>query len=848
MMKTNKFGRLLNEAAKIISHHQHITMSGFYLQLAEELYLSPHTLNNWRYGRRLPSSEEDVLSLAEALIRRTTFDRKYFDREWFESFLASADFVDAENFLIEHFPVAASAAPAQYYVFPPPPPESLPEIPYFIGRQAELASYRRQLQTNHFLIITGMPGVGKSTLAARLLQSPPFASKHVFWHTFRQNDEIEATIWNLAAFLAHAGRPAIWKSLQNEHTPPPMIILRAIVQTLKEIDSVICFDDYHAAIQEKTFNQLIQPILNAVDVSLSLIIISRRMPTHFSIPPAAPLDGLSIDDASWLLAHHGIHLDEEAINALYQTSQGNPQLLILAIAMSKQGKNIASFESFWDSEAIARYLLLEIYQGLNEQERAVMRAVSIFDGEFATRTAIEHILDEGSQLQTILSLVERYLLISKKVQNESTFSQHAVVRKFFYELMSESERKGLHRKTAGYFELNHYPLLAAFHYEQADIIDEAIRLVPENPQQYIGQGKVWLLERLTQRLVKKLGESATLADNSQYAKLMKLQGAVYRTQGRYQQAVEAYQNAYNSNMEDDVKAEFEYELGVTYEHLMLYEQAREYYERSLTRYLSLHDVGGISRAYRGLGWVSYRQGMTNAAINYHQKSLEMAEKSQDDYLIACSKFGLGTTTIHVHEYENAKQLIEESRRFFHRCGDRLLEAKATGNIGYIFGQLGDSEQQFKYYESAMSLFQEIGDIKSQQIGHHNFVGYCLQKGEKEKAHTHAQKLFELAQMTNHPYHLCIANSDLTAVSLANNEIELALKYSNETRQLAEQLPDSIAVGIAFRSLGSVHHYLGEDDLAIEYLSKSIDIFKDFHAFDELALSQTLMKQLRNAIE
>jgi len=818
-------------------------MSGFYLKLAEEIYLSPHTLNNWRYGRRLPSSEEDILALTEALIRRTAFDRKYFDREWFESFLASIDFTDTEILLTEHFSANKSVASAQHYVFPPPPPESLPETSYFIGRQRELDNCQRELQTNHFLIITGMPGVGKSALAAWLLQSPPFTSKHIFWHTFHQNDEIEAVIWNLAAFLAHAGRPAIWKSLQNEHTPPPGIILRAIVQALKEIDSVICFDDYHASVQEKTFNQLIQPILNAVDTSLSLIVISRRMPTHFSIPPATPLDGLSIDDASRLLAHHGINLDKRDINALYQTSQGNPQLLVLSIAMSKQGKDIANFEDLWDSEAIARYLLLEIYQGLNEQERAVMRTVSIFDGAFATRTVIESIIDKDSQLQTILSLVERYLLISKKVRYKSTYSQHAVVRKFFYELMSESERNGLHQKAAIHFERNRQPLLAAFHYEQADIIDKAIRLAPENPQQYIGQGKVWLLERLTQRLVRKLEGSVTTQDDSQqYAKLMKLQGAVYRTKGQYHQAVDAYQSAYSINMNDDIKAEFEYELGVTYEYLMQYDQARDYYDRSLVQYLSLNDVGGISRAYRGLGWVAYRQGMTDSAINYHQQSLEKAEQSQDDYLAACSKFGLGTTMIHVHEYEKAKQLIEESRSFFHLCGDRLLEAKATGNIGYIFGQLGDTERQFEFYESAMLLFQEIGDIKSQQIGHHNFVGYCLQKGEKEKARTHALKLFELAQMTNHPYHLCIANSDLVAVSLANNEIELALKYSEETIRLAEQLPDSIAVGIAFRSLGIVRHYLGEDDLAIELLSKSIDIFETFHAFDELELSRILMSQ------
>ncbi len=48
---------------------------------------------------------------------------------------------------------------------PPPEPERPPETAHFVGRQTEVANFIEQLAARHLAIITGMPGVGKTTVA-----------------------------------------------------------------------------------------------------------------------------------------------------------------------------------------------------------------------------------------------------------------------------------------------------------------------------------------------------------------------------------------------------------------------------------------------------------------------------------------------------------------------------------------------------------------------------------------------------------------------------------------------------------------------------------------------------------
>jgi len=842
-MKAKRFGRQLNEAAKLIAHHERMTMSGLFLRLAEELYVSPHTLNNWRYGRRFPSSDDDVRALAEALFKYTAFDRKHFDRAWFRAFLEAANFAEIESFIDSHFPEPAQPIQADSTdLLPPLPPEPVPQPSVFVGREAELSVYRRHLLDRHLLIITGMAGVGKTALAAKLVSEAPFSSSPIFWHSFRQDDEIETILWLLAAFLAHHGRPAIWRLLQQDRRPPTGVVLRAILQQLTQIRAILCFDDFHHIDQTVYDEHLFQPLLGYLGPTLRLILISRYTPKHFTVSMPPSLEGLDKNAIRQLLALRGVQPSPEELDFLYQTSQGNPQLALLSLTVLQQSGDVSARDAFWSTEPIIRYLLLEIYQGLNETERAVMRLTALLDDALCTREAIEGILGQGSQLETLVSLIEKNLLTVYKSPSETSYRPHELVRRFFYELMSEQERRHYYLRAARFFESRGDALTVAYLYTQAGRWEDALQWLPERPYIYIGRGKAAWLSLIAEELREdiktgKLGGS--------YFRLVKILGALYRYRGELTKALQIAQAAYEQAPDDAIRADMNMEIGFAYEFIDAYRRAGDYFERALSYYENAGDIRKMIDALRGMGWIAYRLGEVEAAIAYHRRSLALVEDLGDEALLARALFSLGTALMSAgpDAWEEAKQRLASSRKLFHGIGNRLSEAKAIGNLGYLAGLEGDEETQFALYQEAIAMMEAIGDAKSLQIGYHKLAMLYLIRGEAAQARHYAQALQQVNERTDFPPYRSITQADLAHVALAEGDLAQAQEHAQQALEIAEGLEDGIALGVALRAVAAVKARMGDQDSAQEALSRSIEIFDAYHADDERAISERFLATL-----
>ena len=119
--------------------------------------------------------------------------------------------------------------PSVLQVPPPPRPVRTPDVSGFVGRERELGDYTDILATAHFAIIAGMPGVGKTALAARLAFQVAADTDRILWHQFHEGESIEAIIWQLAGLLAHNGQGELWQMLQVAAQaggkPPPAEVL-----------------------------------------------------------------------------------------------------------------------------------------------------------------------------------------------------------------------------------------------------------------------------------------------------------------------------------------------------------------------------------------------------------------------------------------------------------------------------------------------------------------------------------------------------------------------------------------------------------------------------------------------
>ncbi|NTV65209.1 MAG: protein kinase, partial [Oscillochloris sp.] len=222
----------------------------------------------------------------------------------------------------------------------PPSPEPQPIAPHLIGREPDLARYADQLQANHYALIIGPAGIGKTALAATLAQRWP-SQAHVFWRTLHPHDGIHTLLQELAGFLARLGHSGPWLHIRgsgNNHVAPNSV-LAYLIQELQGLECLIVLDDLHLA--ETTITTLVTDLAKAARAgSLSLLITSRqRLARLQADEPPSLLGGVNLADAYNLLAHAELRLTDPLAIRLHTLTEGNPQLLLLAAKALRSSPN-----------------------------------------------------------------------------------------------------------------------------------------------------------------------------------------------------------------------------------------------------------------------------------------------------------------------------------------------------------------------------------------------------------------------------------------------------------------------------------------------------------------------------
>jgi ATP/maltotriose-dependent transcriptional regulator MalT len=172
-------------------------------------------------------------------------------------------------------------------------------VPKVVGRANELLRLSGQLTVDHLAVVTGPPGVGKTTLAAAFVRQLPERAR-IFWHNFHKDEGSDVLISKLAAFLARHQQVDLWRMLHSRGSTsthlPPEVLGEYLFQHLPGQGHLLCIDDLHYA-DDGHVRQLIDRLLELAQVGeLSLILVSRHTPRFISAGSSPPLVGLHADD------------------------------------------------------------------------------------------------------------------------------------------------------------------------------------------------------------------------------------------------------------------------------------------------------------------------------------------------------------------------------------------------------------------------------------------------------------------------------------------------------------------------------------------------------------------------
>ncbi len=524
------------------------------------------------------------------------------------------------------------------------------------------------------LVLTGIGGVGKSTLAAliyryaeelRLANKGPFMapalwlkvdSAAITMHDLSGTlfQALEKPLPDLSNLAAHNQAAVLFNAL-NTATEPRLIVL-------DQFENLLDWHTGHALVDSPGIGEWLD-VLNSQSCRCRILLTSRPWPQGTrSYPPTYMQEyrvaGLSSTEGCELLQKLGLVATEPELQQAVKYCSGHSYALtLLAALLRKRRVSLGTFfkdptyGQLWTGD-VARNLLDRLYaQQLDELQRQLLLAFSVYRQPVPLEAACAMLEDvEKRRVHLALdALLTEHLLLPC---DEELYQLHTIVVSYAQdhfvragELVNRQALKNAHRKAAQYYQHcaqdvcpqrtlrrnrnDILPLEEAFwHYCQAEDWAAAYALI-EREGIYIdlsSWGYVVVLREMYEMLFP-LAKWATAPLHA--ARMYDELGEVYRVLGLVGQAQYCfeqglvYARTVHERREEGYALNY---LGRIYADQGKWQEALTYYKQALQIHREVKNLGGESTVLDDIGWAYYDVGLLDQACEHYEEALRIRQE------------------------------------------------------------------------------------------------------------------------------------------------------------------------------------------------------------------------------
>lgn len=248
------------------------------------------------------------------------------------------------------------------------------------------------------------------------------------------------------------------------------------------------------------------------------------------------------------------------------------------------------------------------------------------------------------------------------------------------------------------------------------------------------------------------------------------------------------------------------------------------------------DLRTLSAIYSQLGNAYFYLGDYVKAMQYHKHDLTLARTMGDKLGEAKSSGNLGNTLKVMGKFDEAMLCCKRHLEISRELKDKLSEGRALYNLGNVYhakgkhiGRVGQQdpgefpedvrsclEQAVKYYEENLELMRELNERAAQGRACGNLGNtYYLLGNFQQAIHYHEERL-KIAREFGDRAAERRANSNLGNSHIFLGEFEAAADHYKRTLVLAQELGDRAVEAQSCYSLGNTYTLLRDYPVAVEY--------------------------------
>jgi tetratricopeptide (TPR) repeat protein len=708
--------------------------------------------------------------------------------------------------------------------------ENVPRITHFFGRVKEMGQLKKWMahkEKHNIIFIHGMAGIGKTTLAAKLLEDYS-GSTHLFWYDFREMDTLRGMLFKLAGFLTELGNDHFELFLRTRTSYDFNEITKILGDNIKKMNSILVFDDFQKSNDEIRrffiyFLAMVSPSSQTKMMILSREIVpfydSRDVISKKTVAELG-LEGLDFESSKKLLGDQGIK--KQNFKQIYGFTAGNPLFL----------------EVFQSGGHMERFVHDELFAKLGDAEKKVLSYLSIYRYPISEDFLRYH---DDFDFETMYNLTRKSLV---KKDAKDSYYIHDILKRFFYLQLNTSTRREYHFFTAKSYQNNNEAinlLEAIYHYQEANQKNKASKLAIEYANKILDCGfsleYIALLERFDERDLKAYTYGETLI----------LKGKAYTVLGEWKKALKFFNDSIdfaNINNIEKLKIRAYYESGHILEEQNEFKKAREFFQKGLDRSRSIDYSMGLSEGYRGLGRIYWRNSKFKMAIKNYNKCVELCKKSGENQILASAYIDLGNAYDEMYE-------IPKAIEYYKKSIDILSKLNNAPELGRAYMNLAVTQKHNQEYVKAIDNYKKhvelVKPIKAVRMLGYGYSGisFCYAKmNEIKKAKKFLKRAENIAIKIENENIMFEVNNTYAQISRINNDLKEAANYLKKSLAIVEKLGAKYYIaltnfefGLLYEEMGDIKsakkHFIAaknlygeQDPEKVEFMEKKLSKYED----------------------
>jgi tetratricopeptide (TPR) repeat protein len=405
-----------------------------------------------------------------------------------------------------------------------------------------------------------------------------------------------------------------------------------------------------------------------------------------------------------------------------------------------------------------------------------------------------------------------------------------MTREVAYESLLYADRRQLHRHIGASIEaqragrLSEYWEVLAYHFDLAGewekALDYHLKAANKAQEVYANEDAMYHFRQAL--------EAAEQLSGSEQQQLEAHEGLgeVLTLVGRYDEALEHLKEA-QGLAAGRVLAALHRKTAEAYEAKGDYQSAFDWLEQGLAL-PEIEETVEEAGLYRTGAGVFYRQGDNEQAREWCKRSLEVAERLDDEKSLAQGNHLLGAILIKSGELTEAVRVCKQSLSAYQELGELLGQFHAHNNLASAYYSQDSWGLAADHHRAAMGIVSQIGYTEGQAQIASNLGEIYLKQGELEKAKERYQAALAIVKELGIPFGEAILHNNLGAAYARGKNWRKASNHLEQSQALFEQIGSEEVMVEVLRHRAEVERGRGQLAQALTHAERSLDYAHAHH--------------------